>query len=81
MATARLFWTGNSQALRLPKAFRFEGEKVKISRSGKKVIIEPIISDWAWLDELGDFDSSFEQAVQESKATVLGQKRDWDFFE
>ncbi|MGR6981287.1 antitoxin [Testudinibacter sp. P27/CKL/0425] len=50
MTTAKLFWTGNSQALRLPKAFRFEGEQVKISRRGKQVIIEPIVSNWDFLE-------------------------------
>ncbi|MGX2949677.1 antitoxin [Ursidibacter sp. B-7004-1] len=42
MVTAKLFWTGNSQAIRLPKAFRFIGESVRIHKQGNKVIIEPI---------------------------------------
>lgn len=41
-ATAKLFKHGGSQAVRLPKAFRFEGHEVKISRSGNKVILEPV---------------------------------------
>ncbi len=40
MATARLFRNGRSQAVRLPKEFRFEGEEVNIRRAGKKVILE-----------------------------------------
>lgn len=39
---ARLFKNGRSQAVRLPKEFRFIGDKVKISREGKRVIIEPL---------------------------------------
>lgn len=41
MATAKIFRNGRSQAVRLPKEFRFEGEEVNIRRSGKKVILEP----------------------------------------
>jgi antitoxin VapB len=41
MALAKLFKNGRSQAVRLPKEFRFEGDEVSIRRSGKKVILEP----------------------------------------
>jgi antitoxin VapB len=41
MPTAKLFRNGRSQAVRLPKEFRFEGEEVSIRRVGKKVILEP----------------------------------------
>ncbi len=40
MGTAKLFRNGRSQAVRLPKEFRFEGEEVNIRRAGKKVILE-----------------------------------------
>ena len=33
---------GRSQAVRIPKAFRFKGNKVKISKKGDKVILEPL---------------------------------------
>ena len=39
---AKLFWNGRSQAVRLPKAFRFEGDEVRVRREGEKVILEPI---------------------------------------
>ena len=42
MATAKLFKDGNSQAVRLPKAFRFEGDEVAIRREGDSVVLEPI---------------------------------------
>ena len=42
MNTAKLFWTGRSQAVRLPKEFRFEGEEVRIRRQGNAVVLEPI---------------------------------------
>jgi antitoxin VapB len=48
--TARLFWSGRSQAVRLPKQYRFAGKEVRIRRHGEAVILEPIASDWNWLD-------------------------------
>lgn len=41
METAKLFTTGGSQAVRLPKEYRFEGTEVSIRKEGKAVIIEP----------------------------------------
>jgi antitoxin VapB len=41
MDTAKLFQTGRSQAVRLPKAFRFEGEEVYIKRVGNGVLLIP----------------------------------------
>ena len=66
METAKVFWSGRSQAVRLPKAFRFETEEVRIRRHGQAVILEPIATDWAWLDALvGTLDDDFAQAVNE----------------
>ena len=42
MPTAKLFTTGGSQAVRLPKDFRFEGNEVLIRREGHAVILEPV---------------------------------------
>jgi antitoxin VapB len=57
-ATAKLFTHGRSQAVRLPKEFRFEGKEVRVSRVGTRVILEPLGSEeampWAELDKLGD---------------------------
>lgn len=38
---ARVFWTGRSQAVRLPKEFRFESDTVLVRREGSSVILEP----------------------------------------
>ena len=42
MATAKLFSNGRSQAVRLPKEFRFEGGEVSVRREGDAVILEPL---------------------------------------
>ena len=66
METAKVFWSGRSQAVRLPKAFRFETEEVRIRRHGQAVILEPIATDWAWLDALvAPVDDDFVQAANE----------------
>lgn len=39
MHTAKVFHSGNSQAVRLPKAFRFRTEEVEIFRRGQEVIL------------------------------------------
>jgi antitoxin VapB len=50
---ARLFSNGRSQAVRLPREFRFKGDRVKIRRAGRGVLLEPIQDDpVAWFDEL-----------------------------
>ena len=66
MEIAKVFWSGRSQAVRLPKEFRFESGQVRIRRHGRSVILEPIAQDWAWLDALiGPVDPSLEEAVAE----------------
>lgn len=55
---AKLFTHGRSQAVRLPKAFRFEGKEVRVSRVGSRVILEPLNAEgampWAEIDALGE---------------------------
>ncbi|WP_386692513.1 MULTISPECIES: antitoxin [unclassified Lonepinella] len=83
MTTAKLFWTGNSQALRLPKAFRFNSKEVSIRKQGQKVILEPIVNDWSWLDELtemGKLDESFVHSIEDGRLSTA-QERDWSSFE
>ena len=41
MKTAKIFQHGNSQAVRLPKEFRFAGDEVEIKRSGEGVLLLP----------------------------------------
>jgi antitoxin VapB len=66
MATAKLFWSGRSQAVRLPKEFRFEGHEVRVRRHGNAVILEPLAEDWSWLDSIaGRIDDDFAEAATE----------------
>ncbi|TMA30775.1 MAG: AbrB/MazE/SpoVT family DNA-binding domain-containing protein [Deltaproteobacteria bacterium] len=38
---AKVFWTGRSQAVRLPKEFRFDTDEVDVHREGDSVVLEP----------------------------------------
>jgi virulence-associated protein VagC len=56
---ARLFWNGRSQAVRLPREFRFDGDEVGIRREGEAVVLEPIKQRWpdgywSWVNEHQD---------------------------
>jgi len=42
---AKVFWTGRSQAVRLPKEYRFDTDTVSIRREGAAVILEPA-NEW-----------------------------------
>src|SRR5438105_4066708 len=42
METAKVFWSGRSQAVRLPKNFRVEGREVRIRRQGPAIVLEPV---------------------------------------
>jgi antitoxin VapB len=47
MNTAKIFTTGRSQAVRLPKAYRFEGDEVYIRRLGSCVVLIPKSDPWS----------------------------------
>ena len=50
---AKLFRNGRSQAVRLPKEFRFEGDSVRVRKVPGGVLLEPVISDVRkWFAEL-----------------------------
>ena len=66
METAKIFRSGRSQAVRLPKDFWFEGKEVRIRRHGSSVILEPIAEDWSWLHAIaGKLDEDFVTATNE----------------
>lgn len=48
---AKLFMNGRSQAVRLPKGFRFEGDEVLVKRVGDAVVLLPPGGSWGALRE------------------------------
>ena len=51
MKTAKVFKSGNSQAVRIPKEFHLEGDEVEIRRKGESLILRPKKQSWAALIE------------------------------
>jgi antitoxin VapB len=61
MDTARLFQSGRSQAVRLPKAYRFSGTEVIVKHIGNGVLLLPIEDPWQTLEAgLAAFEPCFQ---------------------
>lgn len=77
MSTAKLFQNGRSQAVRLPKEFRFEGKEVVIKKVGEAVVLLPQQQSWDTLfQSLEQFESGFklkreQPEAQQKRATLL----------
>ena len=72
MQTAKIFINGRSQAVRLPKDFRFSGKDVFIKKIGKIVVLLPKDNPWSplinSLDQFtDDFMDSREQPDQDTR--------------
>jgi antitoxin VapB len=75
METAKLFSSGRSQAVRLPKAYRFEGAEVVVKRFGSGVLLLPIAAPWAtMLEAVGEFEPGF---VMEREQPAQQERDDW----
>jgi antitoxin VapB len=63
----RVFWSGGSQAVRVPKPMRLEGTEVLIQKRGRSLVIDPIDAD-----EWGDF---WEQLLPLARPIKRGRTR------
>ena len=76
MQTAKLFMNGNSQAVRLPKEFRFHGDQVYIKRMSSGVLLLPYDTAWQGLfDALDEFSPDIcaegrEQPVEQERTDL-----------
>ena len=60
MSTAKLFRNGQSQAVRLPKEFRFNGDHVGIRKLGDIVYLFPPEKAWdLFMEGVNEFDNDF----------------------
>jgi antitoxin VapB len=74
--TAKLFKNGDSQAVRLPKEFRFSGDEVLIKRVGNAVVLLPKARSWDTLMQSldrfpADFMSQREQPRESERRDLL----------
>lgn len=51
MKTAKIFRSGNSQAVRIPKEFQMQGDEVEIERKGEVLLLRPKKPSWDALSE------------------------------
>jgi antitoxin VapB len=72
---AKIFMNGRSQAVRLPKEYRFDTEEVYITRQGQNVIISAKKPTW---DEFFDSTPAFDNNFLEDRLDTLPQERDFD---
>lgn len=63
--TAKIFTTGRSQAVRLPKAYRFDTQEVFIERKGEAVILRPKYSKDEWWSRMEKVLDGFEGMPEE----------------
>lgn len=86
MAETTVFQSGNSQAVRLPKEFRFSAKTVEIFRRGDEVVLrekkqsfgEALQRAFAGLPPLTDGDvAAFDDAMRQAKELAPAQERDW----
>jgi len=71
MATAKLFQNGQSQAVRLPKEFRFEGNEVYIKKIGNAVILLPLENPWQiWIESLSLFSTDFMETRDQPEQQI-----------
>lgn len=74
MMTAKLFENGRSQAVRLPKEYRFSGEEVAINKIGDIVFLMPKDNKWAGF--LSSFSLFSEDSMEEGREEPQVQERD-----
>ena len=71
MKTAKLFRNGQSQAVRLPKEFRFKDNQVFIKKSGNIVMLIPVKNSWdSLLNSLNKFSNDFMAVRKQPKTQV-----------
>jgi len=67
MKTAKIFYNGNSQAVRLPKEYRFSCDEVGINKVGEIVLLFPKDDAWANFLNAGPVSDDFGDAILEDR--------------
>lgn len=74
MMTAKIFQNGRSQAVRLPKEYRFEEDEVAISKIGEIVFLMPKTAKWdSFVRALDMFSDDF---MEDGRPSQVPQERD-----
>lgn len=72
-ATAKVFMTGRSQAVRIPKQYRFSADEVYIEQDGERIILSPKPKSWAqYFVSARHFSEDFSDHIED----VLPEERE-----
>ena len=77
MKTAKIFKSGNSQAVRIPKDFQLEGDEVEIQRKGDSLVLRPKRKSWAAL--IASLDKFTDDFMRKGRNQPPVQKRNRAF--
>ena len=77
MKTAKIFRSGNSQAVRIPKEFQLEGDEVEILKRGETLLLRPKKKSWAAL--IGSLRKFTDDFMKGGRSQPPVQKRDRAF--
>ncbi len=78
MQEAKLFMNGRSQAVRLPKEFRFKGDRVGVRQVSQGVLLIPLDSPQAPWDAMFDAAAGFSADYMNEREEPPVQERDWN---
>ena len=77
MQTAKLFINGSSQAVRLPKEFRFSGSEVYAQKVGETVILVPKDKVWeTFIEGIKGFTDDYFEAVESGRTDEIQSERE-----
>jgi antitoxin VapB len=76
MLTAKLFTNGKSQAVRLPKEYRFAGSEVGIARVGEMIILYPQGQAWSIFDKSEPVTDDFCEAILDARRDTTATQRE-----
>lgn len=77
MKTAKVFRSGNSQAVRIPKEFQLEAEEVEIVKKGASLVLRPKRKSWAAL--IGSLEKFTVDFMKGGRKQPRPQKREQAF--
>ena len=78
ISITKVFWSGNSQAVRIPREFLIESDEVEIRKRGDTILLRPLKRSWTpLLESLGKFTDDFMSAPRrgdspQKRAKIFG---------
>jgi len=77
MKKAKVFQNGKSQAIRIPREYRFNSKEVAVTPLGKGIVLQPILYSW---NEVFNAITPTEDFLTNGIDNLPIDKRDWELF-